>query len=359
MAAALEIITDASQWSDLLRTTFSSMQDVYFGTALFEIYAKQYGARYEAAFYEDDSVVVFYPYLVRDIKKIPLFSKLTGDFFDITTPYGYGGPLVSVKNAIGVSQSITIFREQFEKYAHQQNYVAEFIRFHPLIGSHHFFESSIDVVQLSPVAVADLTLQPDVLFARFSTDKQRGIRKAESSGVQVEFVHAITASEIQEFLTIYRETMDKNVAEVKYYFTAQQIQELCIALGPAIFLVKALLGEVCIASYLVFQSGGYLTNYLSGNLQAYRQFYPKNKVIWELEKYGHARGYRFYNLGGGRPSLLSFKAGFSTELKPFYIGKKIFKKDMYTRLVDMTSLTESKKNFFPAYRHTDVYPELL
>lgn len=359
MITGVEIITDAVRWSDLLRTTFNSMQDVYFDTALLETYAKQYGARYEAAFFEDDSIIIFYPYLVRDIKKTPLFSKLSGDLFDITTPYGYGGPLVVVKQQEKLTQSLTTFRDKFERYAHQQNFVTEFVRFHPILENHQYFENALEIVQLSPVATADLTLQPDVLFTRFGTDKQRGIRKAEHAGVQIELVHTITRPLIQEFLQIYRETMDKNTAEKKYYFTESHIQELCVALGKKLFLARAVFGDVCIASYLVFQSGGYLTNYLSGHRRAYQQYYPKNKVIWELEKYGHAQGFRFYNLGGGRPRLLSFKAGFSTELKPFYIGKKIYKKEIYDMLIDMASLNDDEKKFFPAYRHSRIYSELM
>lgn len=359
MKTTFDIITDTSRWRRILETTFSAMQDIYFGPELLEIYAKQYNACSEAVFYEDDSVTVFYPYLVRDIKKIPLFSKLPGDLFDITTPYGYGGPLVAVKQPEQLTGSIDAFRSQFEQYAEQQHFVTEFVRFNPIIENHRYFETMLEVIQLSPVAIADLTLPPEALFAHFNTDKQRGIRKAEQAGVRVEFAHTITVPLIQEFLQIYLETMDKNTAEEKYYFNETQIRELCIALGLKLFLARALLGDVCIASYLVFQSGGYLTNYLSGNLRAYHQFYSKNKIIWELEKYGHTQGYRFYNLGGGRPTQLSFKAGFSTELKSFYIGKKVYKKDVYDTLVNMAALNDDEKKFFPAYRHTRIYPELI
>jgi hypothetical protein len=352
---SLTILKRTSEWPAALSIVCSGVQDVYYAPEFFEVYSRQYGATPEAVFYEDEDIAVFYPYLLRDIKKIPAFVDLRGDWFDITTPYGYGGPLIkekSTKAAIAFARYLS----EFESYAHERSIVTEFIRFHPVLENHRYFKKAHPSGE---VAVTDLSLPPEELLRHFKSDKRRGIKKAEQLGVSVELVHELSDAHLKEFLSIYNETMDKNKAEAKYYFNHAQLRELADALGPKLFMMRALREEECVANYLLFQSGPYLTNYLSGHRRADEYSYSKNKVIWEAAKYGHKYGCRFYNLGGGRPSLLSFKAGFATELKVFFTAKNVLLPERYKELLTVANVSEEEAKFFPSYRHPRLYQALL
>ncbi len=358
MMPNLEVVAGRERWDAILQASFASDADIYFIFDLCDAYAAQYGAVAEAVFYADEHLELFYPYLVRDIRRIPLFAGLADEACDIVTPYGYGGPLIKVTGP-QATESMARFRAQFEEYAHGRNFVSEFIRFHPALDAAPFLKPHIEVSEAGSVALIQLDLLPEEIIKRFASDKRRGVKKAEQAGVEVEFVHQPTEGDIAEFLALYEQTMDRNTAEDKYYFSAPHLLALKRRLGDKFFLVRAILGGECISSYLIFEQGVYLTNFLSGSSSAHHQYYPKNKIIWELVKYGHKRGCKIYNLGGGRPSLLNFKAGFATELRPFYVGKKIFNQGMYDKLVYMAALSPEEQKFFPAYRHTKLYPDLL
>jgi lipid II:glycine glycyltransferase (peptidoglycan interpeptide bridge formation enzyme) len=125
------------------------------------------------------------------------------------------------------------------------------------------------------------------------------------------------------------------------------------------FMVRALQDEECIASYLVFESGSFLTNYLSGHKVTANSTYAKYKVIWDLVVYGVGKGMSHYNLGGGRPSLLAFKSGFSNEIRPFYLGKRIILPQVYKDLLAIIGARSDESQFFPGYRTPELYPELM
>jgi hypothetical protein len=352
-----EILNTEDRWNAALKD-FGEDVDIYFIFSFFQVYAKQYNAIPEAAFLKTDRTKIFYPYLVRSIADVPSFSDKM-DLKDITTPYGYGGPLVSSKDQDSAIEDMATFRNQFEEHAKDQKFITEFIRFHPSCGGEEYFKPYMEIVQAGSVALTDLNLETTELFARFAKDKQRGIKKAEKAGVEVFFKDIISNEDITEFLLLYEETMDRNSAEEKYYFDKKQIVELVQNLAGHLLLVKAIYESKTISSYLVFKSGGFLTNYLSSSSASAHHLYPKNKVIWELIKYGHEQGMKVYNLGGGKPSLLQFKSGFGGEVKPFYLGKRIFDPDMYELLIHKAQLSETEKNFFPAYRHSRLYGKLM
>lgn len=347
--------TDKEQWELSLHKVVEGEPDVYFRPGLLSVYAEQYGATAEAVFHEDADIAIFYPYLLRDLRRIPALSE-SDACFDVTTLYGYGGPLVK-KKSDAFLEGFARFRNLWQEEARSRSIVSEFIRFHPVLGNHVWYGT--DASKAGSVALIDLSLSLDTLFAHFAKDKQRGVRKAEKLGVEVEIIQNPSTEYLKEFLDIYVETMDKNKAEQKYYFTIRALEELRDQLGHELSLARGMHGGTCIASYLVFESGPYLTNYLSGHHQSANRFYAKQKIIFELMRYGQTQGHSFYNLGGGRPSLFSFKAAFATTTPDFYIGKIIHLPNRYAALAETANVTEAEKEFFPAYRHPRLYDKLM
>ncbi|MDR2182964.1 MAG: GNAT family N-acetyltransferase, partial [Clostridiales bacterium] len=56
-------------------------------------------------------------------------------YYDITTPYGYGGPVVAGCHT-SEAALISSFDEAFTNYCVENRIVSEFVRFHPVIKNH-------------------------------------------------------------------------------------------------------------------------------------------------------------------------------------------------------------------------------
>ena len=83
--------------------------------------ARECGATRPVFFlYQEAAHVFYFPFLLGPIPGTP--------FFDIQSPYGYGGPLLSSQDPEFLNRAYRAYRA----WCAEQNVVAEFIRFHPL-----------------------------------------------------------------------------------------------------------------------------------------------------------------------------------------------------------------------------------
>ena len=82
--------------------------------------------------WEDDNLKIFWTHLVRDISKIDRFKEFK--CFDLTTVYGYGGPLIISKTGDKnlIAKSLGDFSEDYGSHARKKNYITEITRFHPI-----------------------------------------------------------------------------------------------------------------------------------------------------------------------------------------------------------------------------------
>ncbi|HJH27991.1 MAG TPA: GNAT family N-acetyltransferase, partial [Methanophagales archaeon] len=99
--------------------------------------------------------------------------------------------------------------------------------------------------------------------------------------------------------------------------------------------------------------GGKIIHYhLSGAAYGLKSLYPSDLILWEAIKWAKENNFKLLHLGGGRAkndSLFKFKKGFSNDIIPFYIGKKIFDIKAYQALLTMNPLSTTSNNYFPAY----------
>jgi len=109
-------IKDRIAWISLLKEEFSEYNDIYFGYEYFELYKRHYGGEPEAIFWKDKNIKIFWTHLIRDISKIEQFKDFK--YYDLTTPYGYGGPLIITKT--GYKKDIDNF---IKIYYHTMEYI--------------------------------------------------------------------------------------------------------------------------------------------------------------------------------------------------------------------------------------------
>jgi len=97
-------------------------------------------------FYKCDYGIVLYPFLIRKINELKFFQqmKITEIFYDITSPYGYGGPLVRSYGKSDKNLLVNGFIKEFSLFCEKNNIVSEFIRFHPLMENHANFINRLE-----------------------------------------------------------------------------------------------------------------------------------------------------------------------------------------------------------------------
>lgn len=104
-------------------------------------------------------------------------------YYDLITPYGYGGPYIVESTANDKSVLVTKFMDEFKQYCMDNHIVSEFIRFHPIIGNHKDFINVYDTVYLHPTVGTKIEGIEDPIQEEFSKSCRKSIRRALKSGI--------------------------------------------------------------------------------------------------------------------------------------------------------------------------------
>jgi len=341
------LIESKGEWNKILDKEFDDLNDVYYKYEYFELYKREYNVNIEGIFWEDNNIKIFWTHLIRNISEIEYFKDFK--YYDLITPYGYGGPLIVTKVKDKISGSLKEFFVEYENYALKNNYISEFARFHPFLGNWKFFDNFFDINYLNDVVIVDLTKDLNEIWKNIKKGHRYNIKKSMREGCEVEIV-SDALKKIENFIKNYYLTMDKNKAPKKYYFSTEFISDHFNLLNAILIEVKYK-NEVIGAS--IFICGDKIIHYyLSGTTYNFKGLYPSDLTLWETIKWAKKNGFKYLDLGGGRgknDSLFEFKKGFSKITSPFYIGKKIFNIKVYQKLL-MLNPTSSSNGYFPAYR---------
>ena len=336
-------IEQAQEWDNIVKSF--EQYDVYYLSG----YAKAFRIHGDGEpllfYYEDCDCKGINVVMKRDISKDKNFSgKINSNqFFDFATPYGYGGWIIIGDN------SKRLFYE-YEKWCSENNIVSEFVRFHPVLLNHVYSTQAYDVVPLGETVSIDTT-NKELIWANFNTKNRNVIRKAINNSVQIK--HELTEDILNSFISIYNRTMDKDNADSYYYFEKAFYDSIRNDLKDnATVFYAELNGEIIAASIIIFANKR-LNYHLSGSLREYQHLAPSNLLLWKAAEWGNEIGCISFHLGGGvgssEDSLFKFKKAFYRgELCRYYIGKKIFNKDLYHQLESVASVERS--TFFPTYR---------
>lgn len=336
--------------------------DFYHLPKYLELEARRYDAIAEAIIISDGEKVFFLPYLIRvcDLAIDP--AKLGGDrVYDVISPYGYPGMLVSDagQNPIFIKKCLNLIQAHWRS----QNICSAFIRLHPLLNSYIDTSLSDDdnfvVSELGNVVVVDLTNDFGEIWKQTRANHRTKINKLKRAG----FTTTIGSMDeyLNVFIDIYQETMDRVNASSGYYFTRDYFNRLGEALGDRLKICVVETNGRIVAASLITEFSGIVQYHLGGTRTEFLPQSPTTIMFNQIVEWAKQRNNRYLNLGGGlggnRDSLFHFKAGFSEIVKSFTIVKSIVNEDIYKHLIHLRAesfgLTISeinKTSFFPAYR---------
>lgn len=321
--------------------------DIYFEPDYARLYETEDSKTVEYRF-EGEYGVITNLFLKRSIK-IPLDDG--SRYYDIITPYGYGGPVIH--STSDKEKLIEAYMEDFSRYTRQENIVAEFVRFHPIIGNGVDFLDAYNAIYDRKTVGTNLRYE-DVIGTEFSKHRRKDIRRIlKNPDIRYEVdEHPET---LDDFVEIYYSTMERDGADDYYYFKPAYFQQMLDRFGNHITTGKVFLGDRLIAMGLYFRYGKYLHAHLSGTLSEYLEYSPAYILKYALALYGHEKGYELIHYGGGSSrseenSLYRFKREFGKNTTfDFYIAKKVWNESAYRRICEAVG-ADRNAEFFPAYR---------
>ncbi len=305
--------------------------------------------------YDDD--YVFNVFLKRDIATFKVFKGKIKEntYFDITTPYGYGG--IDIRGCENTNL-LKFYFEEFDKYCLKNNIISEFVRLNPLNDNYRFYlKSNYEIWEFAKTIYMKLDNEEQIWNDLESSCRNK-IRKALKYNLTVK--SGFSKKMLDEFISIYNETMRRDKAEDYYFFKEEFFSSVFKNMKNNALIYTVYLEDKPINSVLVIYNNKNCHYHLSGSVTEYMKLSPNNLSLYEIAKDFCNKGYEKLHLGGGyggdKSTLLTFKRSFNKdgELK-FRLGKRIFDRKLYDDLVNIRLKEENfDKNsmFFPLYRST-------
>ena len=289
---------------------------------------------------------VFYPFIK---KEIPIQQNSFGNLYDITTPYGYGGPLIKVID--NRELLLEEFQNQFNNFCMNEGIVSEFIRFHTLIANHQQNRKDVQLDLIRETIYIDLEKISLMGLQAIPSKARNMVRKAEKNGVIIKKLDK--REYIEDFIGLYNSTMNRNEASEYYYFTKEYYNNLIEKLEERLDLWGAFYDSQMISATLIMKQNQFIHYHLSGANTAYMGLGTNNLLLFEIAKSYAQLNYKYFHLGGGardiNDNLYKFKKSLSNEEPlPFYIGKKIHDLNSYNELAKQNKSTNER--YFPIYR---------
>lgn len=333
------LIHDPTEWDALVS---QYRLDCYYEHAYFAL--EEVGTP-EMFFYPTEFGTLIYPYLKRPIDGT--------SYHDITTPYGYGGPIFV---GLWSLDQIREVRQHFLDYCRAEQVITETIRFHPLLQNVELGKYWCRSTQrLQSTVTVGLTDSYEMILGGFSKMTRRNVRKAIREGVTI---RVAAPAEYEKFKHLYRLTMDKHEAAPRYYFTDEYFKQLLSGTLDAEVLVAELNGHI-IAGCIVLYGSRFAHYHLGASDPSQLKVRPNQLLFAEMMRRAKEKGMVAMHLGGGTSqdasdSLLLYKRSFSGGAHTFFsIGTSILDEVAYEQL-NRTFLTQYPSandcKWFPVYR---------
>ena len=126
-------------WKDHFLRLPQDKRDIYYEPDYVGLYQGD-GAVANCYVYVKKNDIYIYPFIMRSVPKI-------AGYFDISTPYGYGGPISNSDDPVFLKEAYSCFNRE----ALRRKVVAEVIKFHPLLSNQKQLEGIFkgDIIKMS------------------------------------------------------------------------------------------------------------------------------------------------------------------------------------------------------------------
>lgn len=344
---------DSSKWNEIV-TSFQQY-DVYYLSNYVKAFQIHGDGKPLLMDYETKELRGISVSMKRDISQFAPFKGIIAPdtYFDIATPYGYGGFLFEGDTS---ESAIKRFYESYAEFLKSHHLISRFVRFHPQLNNANSMRLVTPIIDLGKTISMDLQSK-EIIWENISCSCRNQIRRSEESGVEIH--HGKSLELLSEFRTIYNATMAQDNADSYYYFEKEFYESIHTDLHDNYEVFYAVLEGEKIAMAIMLYANNRMHCHLCGSLYQYRHLAPTNLLFLEAALWGNKQGFKTLHLGGGlgseEDSLFRFKKTFNRKSdNTFSVGKEIFDQEVYDQLVEIRKKSDpsfdSNSSFFPLYR---------
>lgn len=333
-------VFDEQQWSNFIARSINS--DIYHSWQYHQIDRTGQPVLFV---YQEDTFFIALPFIKRDIEGSP--------WYDLTSVYGYAGP-VSDKRFEDISvQSMISFRKLFLEFAREQKCVSVFSRLHPFSRQNLLLEKIGGVTGNGKTIYIDLNLSLEEQRGRYEKRLSRQIRNQRKKGYLIR--ESTDIDDIRAFTAMYTENMRRVAANRNYFFNEDYFIEILLNPKLSSKLLLVYDGDKMACGAVVFYSDSIIRNHLSATSEAYLKESPSKLLTDEISVLGRQLGLKYFHLGGGvggrEDSLFKFKSYFSGTWMNDYTWRFVPDPASYNLLLEMRGINKSTSSqFFPLYR---------
>ncbi|MFO0700481.1 MAG: GNAT family N-acetyltransferase [Nitrospira sp.] len=300
---------------------------------------------------EDSCGGVLFPLLLRSLKDEP-WAKDGDRCFDLTSPYGFGGPF-----CWGTPDADT-FWERFDHWVNALPVVSLFTRLPLFEGQTIPFIGQI--IDKGPCVVIPLEGGEESILKNYDKSVREVLRHSQRKGVSV--VVDPHGDRLEEFLAVYYSTMERRAASSGYFFPRTLFTALQERLSTHVLFVHALHENHVVSTELQLISQNHTYAFLGGTTEVGLSHRANTALRHATNVWGSEHGKRYMVFGGSHrenDGLLSYKKRFAPQsLKMFKVGTRVFLPDQYRRLIDQRRVWAEgqgqqwvpTEGFFPVYR---------
>lgn len=346
--------TEAQRWQEVL--DHCDAYDIYHLPAYHKLAEGQDDVRARLFVFEDDSVLIAMPLLLRKLRGIAGIGST--NCCDVTSVYGYPGPVVSRERPSEEAQRR--FGRSLQEYFVQEKVVTAFSRLNPLLDQSVRLRClGGQVVEVGPTVAIDLRLPADAQRQKYRTNHKRDITRLQQEGVVC--IHDEEWKYLDAFAAIYCDSMRRTGASGEYFYDREYFERLHTVLGDKLHLFVTLRQDQVLAGGLLTTCNAIIQYHLAGTDSRYFDIASSKLIIDTVRLWGNRIGARLFHLGGGvraqEDSLFHFKAGFSDIRYQFKAWRAVVDPEVYEEMVrrkqawnDSRGLQVMDEKYFPAYR---------
>jgi hypothetical protein len=345
-------LNEWSEWQEVVKSFGET--DVYFLPDYCRAFKENGDGEPMVFCWEDGNGRVANVFLKRDLHEDERFSGLVppGKYFDITSVYGYGGPLYEAEDVQKLQKD---FCREFEAFCRDNSIVSDFVRFHCVLGNHRLLEGIYDIEDVRTTVYMDLSKGEQYIWDDFDCKCRNNIRKAQKSGVTVGYGR--DRKFLEKFKELYNQTMARDNASGYYYFNGKFFETTLEDLKENSLIFAASSGDSVIAAALVIFSDDLAHIHFAASDSQFSFMRPNNLLFYEIALWASRQGKKILHIGGGasgdEDDLLRFKKTFSKGNRlSFCVGRRVYDKEAYDELVRLRQ--ENDKSFDPG---TKYYPK--
>lgn len=355
----IEILDIANpKWKNILAMV---RHDIYHLPEYMALEAQRTNTNPKAFLAIEEDKIFFVPYLIRSCQNILGPTNKDTEIFDVVSPYGYPGILLSEAARIDPdfpNLALKLLQETLQA----ERISSGFFRLHPILNENFSSIFPADTFFHNGTTVSiDFNNSQEQIWSDTKSNHRNKINRCTK---KFNLTAKITkfSEGIDIFCQLYEETMARVTAKDVYYsFNTEYFVDMNAAMGDKLYLCLVEAEGEPASVGLYTECCGIVQAAFGGIRDTFVKQSPSILEIDYTRRWSKEQGYQCLHLGGGvggsEDSVYKFKAGFSHQRHQFLTLRLIVDEDKYNYLlktkakqlnIEPSQLLDT--NFFPAYR---------